>query len=102
MGTPNTESSFHKNTATNLDIVSGVYYIGSPDPALSLKAANTGAYEAAGMLFLSDVDNAGFDVWAAPLPADYFLSTGDTVKFRIGGNAATALLFQVQGVEDDA
>jgi hypothetical protein len=61
-----------------------------------------GAYEAAGLLYLSDADNSAFDIWAAPLPTDYFLSTGDTVRFKIGGNAADDLLFQVQGVEDDA
>ena len=102
MGTPSNQATFHKTTATNNDIVSGVYYIGSPDPALTFNVAYMGAYEAVGLLYLSDADNSGFDIWAAPLPADYFLSTGDTVRFRIAGNAADDLLFQVQGVEDDA
>lgn len=38
----------------------------------------------------------------APLPIDYFLSTGDTVKYIASGATIGGLLFQVMGVEDDA
>jgi len=38
----------------------------------------------------------------APLPIDYFLSTGDTVKYIITAATAGDMLFQVMGVEDDA
>lgn len=38
----------------------------------------------------------------APLPVDYYLSTGDTVQLVISGTDATALKVQAVGVEDDA
>lgn len=38
----------------------------------------------------------------APLPVDWYLSTGDTVKFIITTVALEGMLFQVVGVEDDA
>lgn len=38
----------------------------------------------------------------APLAIDWYLSTGDTVKFTITNAAVGTMLFQVVGVEDDA
>ena len=83
-------------------MISGSNYEAAPDPPLSLKANKIGGNEGVGLLDLSDADNDDLDEWTASLLADYFLSTGDTVRYNIGGNAATAVLFQVQGVEDDA
>jgi hypothetical protein len=41
--------------------------------------------------------------WIAPLPVDFYLSTGDTVKqISSTGTMGDGLLFQVMGVEDDA
>lgn len=37
-----------------------------------------------------------------PLPADFYLSTGDTVRYIITTNALSLAYFQVHGVEDDA
>ena len=38
----------------------------------------------------------------APAPIDYYLSAGDVISFTIGGEAATAMNFQVVGAEVDA
>jgi hypothetical protein len=102
IGTPSNQATVHKSTTSGLDVISGSNYEAVPDPSLSLKVNKMGGNEGAGLLDLSDADNAGLDEWTGPLPADYFLSTGDTVRYNIGGTAATAVLFQVQGVEDDA
>ena len=102
IGTPSNQATFHKSTATNNDALSGSNYIGTPDPALSLLVSSIGGQEGPNLLYLGDADNSAFDMWATPLPIDYFLSTGDTVRYNIGGNAPNNVLFQVHGIEDDA
>ena len=112
-GTPSNQSKFHKGMATNIDLISGVRYLDGGHDAdnglvatqfpstLTLPAAALGAHEAASMLYLGDTSNAGMDVWAAPLQADYYLNEGDTVRYALGGTAPINMLFQVGGVEDD-
>ena len=65
------------------------------------KAANlTGHAEGAGILNLDDNNVPSI---ITPLPFDYYLSTGDTVKFLIDGSSdAFDHIVQVVGVEDDA
>jgi len=50
-----------------------------------------------------DLDNNDKPVIITPLPFDYYLSAGDTVKFLIDGTSdAYDHIIQVLGVEDDA
>ena len=114
VGTPSNQVKFHKSMATNVDLISGARYLDSGHDGdnglvdtqfpstLSLSAAALGAQEVASMLYLGDADNSAFDMWAAPLSADYYLNEGDTVRYGITGTAPNNLLFQIHGVEDDA
>jgi hypothetical protein len=49
-----------------------------------------------------DTTTTGEKDWITPLPVDYFLATGDTVKLVVSTGPAGGGLFQVVGVEDDA
>jgi hypothetical protein len=81
-----------RTTGANIDVFSGMTGAGSI-------ASNTiGIAEGSGILDLG----GGGDNIILPYPHDFFLSTGDTVQFRILNLAAVDHLIQVLGVEDDA
>ena len=101
IGSPGTEITVHRAPAVNVDLWSGVSLESTPDPTLSLVATAQGVQEVSGGLDL-DTATSTKDWWIAPLPTDYFLSTGDTVKVNIADSNATDHLAQVIGVEDDA
>ena len=85
----------------NIDAWSGSQPLNTPDPALSIRMNDTGIMQLLNGLSLTDYD-AALDYVGAPMGVDYFLSTGDTVKFHIQGGDLTDHLVQVHGVEDDA
>ena len=111
IGSPGTEITVHRAPAVNVDLWSGVslessqsitdFYADLPDPTLSLVATAQGVQEVSGGLDL-DTPTSTKDWWIAPLPTDYFLSTGDTVKVNIADSNGLDHLAQVIGVEDDA
>jgi len=101
IGSPGTELTLHKGLAANDDGWTGSRLSSANDPAASIRAGDAGIQDFAAGDFDS-VTGSG-DWIIAPLTFDYFLSTGDTVRFYFGGGAdAVDHLIQVQGVEDDA
>lgn len=95
IGTPGTESYIGDEAASGADFWTGisnaagnqvVSAIAIQDEALNDTLIGTGGSK--GSIF--------------PLPIDYFLSTGDTVRYKINGNDAQDHISQVIGVEDDA
>ena len=101
MGSPNDERTMNKQPASGVDAWSGMLAENTPDPALSMVGSSVGFQEKSAGLRM-DLVNPIVDWIMAPIPADYFLSTGDTVRFRISGTDAVDHLVQVVGVEDDA
>ena len=101
IGSPGTEITVKSSANGNIDIWSGVLPLNTPDPALGIRMNDSGIMQLNGGLSLTDYD-ASLDYIGAPMAADYFLSTGDTVKFHIQGGDLTDHLIQVHGVEDDA
>ena len=101
VGSPGTEMTYSSGLAANNDGWTGVSLTATPDPALALVAGFSGRQEKAGALVNMSTAGSVQDYIAAPLPIDYFLSTGDTVRFQYD-TAPTDHLFQVHGVEDDA
>ena len=74
----------------------------TPDPALSTLSRDMGFQKKVAAFTLGD-PSILVDFLIAPLAIDYFLSTGDTVKFKFDGfNDLRDHVFQVVGVEDDA
>jgi len=102
VGSPGTERTMAAVTEVNYhDMWTGSTRESTPDPTLSMMYSVAGIQNILGGLAnLDGTDNANNIVF--PLPVDYFLSTGDTVQFRIAGSDPDDLLIQVQGVEDDA
>jgi len=97
IGSPGSEAQIARLCASGDDLLSGMNGAGSI-------ASNTvGLVDPTGQInpgwsYLSDEG----DYMGVPYPHDYFLSTGDTVRFYIMTTAAVAHLIQVVGVEDDA
>ena len=78
---------------------------GSTDMYSGIDGAGSFASNANGLVDAAtiNVDGVGNDHILIPYPAEWFLSTGDTVKFNIGGSSdAVDHLIQLVGVEDDA
>jgi len=101
IGTPGAERTIAVSIGTDKDVWTGSRYEASPNPTESIQSKITGIQEmTAGLANMDGVDAANFFI--VPLPFDYFLSTGDTVKFYIATGAVTDHLIQVVGVEDDA
>lgn len=101
IGNPGTQVTVHKALGSNVDTWSGLHVESTPNPALSLVARVAGFQEASEIPQIDRFDSTR--EWVlSPLPFDYFLSTGDTVRFHIVGTDALFHLIQVYGVEDDA
>ena len=101
MGTPGSELTGMREPNAGIDTFSGIIAEAAPDPATGLVLSAIGWQMQSGVVDLSNVDGH-LNWWSAPLPVDYFLSTGDTVRFNISETSVTEHLFQCQGVEDDA
>lgn len=101
IGSPGTEHQITSEGAANEDAFSGSRRIATPDPLDSLIMGVNGMQQQAGALGDMDSTTITVDYIVAPLSADYFLSTGDTVKFS-NVDSVTDHLIQVIGVEDDA
>ena len=101
VGAPGSEQVLQQSGGGGEDLWSGSLDAATPDPALSYLAGNIESHSQAAQF---DLDSAGAlgPYWICPLPADYFLSTGDTVNFQCQSTAATDCMVQVVGVEDDA
>lgn len=100
IGSPGTEITinFKPGTAGN-DIFSGPQNVGA---GADMPSAGIGAMQGAGVLDLSAAITDQMRAMTL-FPHDYYLTAGDTVKFRNnGGTAWDDCLIQVQGVEDDA
>jgi hypothetical protein len=100
IGSPGIERTFSKEMASGIDCWSGLRAETTPDPALSILGQTIGFQEASNTIRIELV-NPSSEWVMTPMPADYFLSTGDTVRFRINGADAVDHLCQVVGVEDD-
>lgn len=97
IGTPGTERTWNlHSTTTGLFGFSGAKWTNS---SLDAPLSEEGVFQEISHNMDASVDNIGYVTY--PLPRDYFLSTGDTVKVIFSANADDALV-QVQGVEDDA
>lgn len=94
VGTPGGENTFVRNTVSGDDVFSGIS--GAASQAANLIGLVDGA------ALLGDLASSQMDHILVPYPADFFLSTGDTVRFGIVTTPALDVLVQVHGVEDDA
>lgn len=100
IGTPGTEITIHHNPMTNDDIWTGINHLATPDPANSQLVSVMGIQKATDLNIDDTVnDREGL---MGPLPIDYFLNAGDTVRFNINQGVPADHLIQVHGVEDDA
>ena len=103
IGTPGNQITIITKSVGAQDNISGILLESTPNPALGLVSAVIGLQKAADILDLSNesLDTLG-GYQIAPLPTDYYLSTGDTIKYRVLVQVPQGLLIQVMGVEDDA
>lgn len=101
MGSPNSEPTSYTSSLSNVDMWTGSMPLSTPDPPLGIRMNDSGVMQLAATIDLDNFDPQ-VDYIGAPLAADYYLSTGDTARFRIQGGDLLANLCQVQGVEDDA
>jgi hypothetical protein len=102
IGSPGSEIQIKSDiTVSGTDVWSGPLQEATPNPALSILAAVQGSQNKVGAF---DLDGESFAAswFISPMPVDYYLSTGDTVKFINQDSTVTDCLVQVQGVEDDA
>ena len=103
IGAPGSEITLHLQPGADNDRFSGVIPVASPNPALSLVASVSGIQDDSSGAFDLDSLTTNLANWLrVPLPFDYFLSTGDTVKFNVGNAPLNDHIIQVLGVEDDA
>lgn len=100
VGSPNDEIIIHGDITANEDFYTGFTDLSTPDPTKAMTMNTMGTQEGQ-VINLDDVSFAGKWV-GVPLPVDYWLSTGDTVKFNIENQDLIDFLIQVVGVEDDA
>ena len=100
IGTPGSEYQLHAPLASGIDFFTGTTAQSSPDPDASMKISDGGLI----VQNIGDVfaDDNGYRYAIYPFPMDYYLSTGDTVKYMVVTNAIGDHLIQVVGVEDDA
>jgi len=103
IGQPSNEVTMGKNLSIQaMDGWTGSGDKATPDPALSTLSRDMGFQKKVTAFVLADPSQP-LDFLIAPLAIDYFLSTGDTVKFKFDGtNDLRDHIFQVVGVEDDA
>ena len=100
IGGPSDETIFQRHIANGEDFYTGFDGAGSQaSNTVGLVDAGTGVMPGTNPLAFNGDNN---DHIILPYPHDFFLSTGDTVKFRFNFVDATQHLIQVQGVEDDA
>jgi hypothetical protein len=101
VGSPGSEIHIHEAAGSGEDVWSGVLRESTPDPANAHLLSAIGMHRKSSGIILTSLTD-GIPFWIAPLPTDFFLSTGDTVRVNINANAVTNHLIQVVGVEDDA
>lgn len=102
IGSPGAEITCHFTVDSGDDVWTGLLAISTPDPPRSIIVNNSFGWQQKNAAFVLPTPTAAQDWWIAPLPVDYFLSTGDTVKVIVGVTAPLDFLAQVYGVEDDA
>jgi hypothetical protein len=107
IGNPGSENTMNLfSTASDADIWSGVTAASSvgvlPLGAISDGLGLRGIGIQAGTNNMYLTGGGGYVSVITPFPVDYFLSTGDTVRYQKDTDAMTDHLFQVIGVEDDA
>lgn len=95
IGTPGSEKTYANQSGSGVDHLSGVPTSGS----IYLKSQEGAHVGSRGASLVNAGDDCALN---APLPFDYYLSTGDTVKVLIGTTDLVDHLCQVMGVEDDA
>jgi hypothetical protein len=97
IGSPGSEWTFRKAPGNNGDVFCGVVVAGGASSPIFVGPEKIGIIYGAAV-----IDISSDEFLLIPLPIDYFLSTGDTIRFRIGDGDAVQHLIQVYGVEDDA
>ena len=102
IGSPGNELTFCIHMTSGDDAWSGVKAIGTPDPALSLLGEQLGKQEGNDFIDMEATDANTNDFLVAPLPSDYYLNDGDTVRCTVDETALVDHVIQVVGVEDDA
>jgi hypothetical protein len=101
IGTPGaSDPSIQVDLAANEDCFTGVLYEAAPDPPLSMLSGVGGVQT--GVDIWEDAFTTNLNLIITPLAADYFLSTGDTIRFYFRTGAPLKHILQVVGVEDDA
>ena len=101
IGSPGSEITLHERLEADVDLFTGSRPASSPDPATSILSRVTGLQSGNTIMEMTTALSTA-EWMRTPLAADFFLSTGDTVKFTITTRALGDHLFQVLGVEDDA
>lgn len=97
IGMPGTQMQFtRRNTADQQAIFTGVTF----DSGVA-KAADTAVIDAATATTLTQ-STGERESAKMPLAVDWYLSTGDTVRYLISTGDFSEMFFQVIGVEDDA
>ena len=100
IGSPGSENTIKLAIGSSTDTFSGSLFTSTPDPSLSLVLSAHGTQEVTGIEITATGTTT--EMWGAPLGIDYFLTTGDTVKFYNSSSTdAVDALYQVVGVEDD-
>jgi len=101
IGSPGDEIQIHFHGASNVDNWSGILEQTSSNPPDALLTSDIGSQEVDLSMSLTTLTSG--EKWViGPLNIDYFLSTGDTVKWNISSSNVSDTLVQVMGVEDDA
>jgi len=94
IGSPGSEQHITASLGGNIDFFSGIA------TGATQKSGDVSALQAT--LGATLINTTSDKACVVPFPYDYFLSTGDTVKYEVTAEALSDALVQVIGVEDDA
>lgn len=99
IGSPGNERTIAVQLTSGVD-----YWTGLDDQinAGRMEVRESGIFILSAGLGNTPTDPSSTTFVIAPLALDYYLSTGDTVRFLIDTQQPSYLLLQVHGVEDDA
>jgi hypothetical protein len=96
IGSPGSQTHISRSTASSGDVWTGL-----SDAAGTIQSDTIGFQDPGAGVISPNSNND--DHFFLPFPHDFYLSTGDTVRFHIKDNSGGSIhLFQVIGVEDDA
>jgi len=99
---PGDEILIHSGAAANDDTWTGAEQENTSNPTGAVLSRTNGVMIPGSDTIDISNSNHNYDWIVAPLNTDYFISTGDIVKFILTGSNGTDGYINVGGVEDDA